>query len=368
MASQSEQLSHNAVGDEHLVLAFQAGLPDAYDEIFRRYHARVSHVCTRMLGNRADAEEAAQETFLKAYQALGRFNGSYQLGAWLSRIATNVCLDRLRVRSRSATTLALQGTEEMTEAELGPEELIIGGDRRVETAMSAIYPLHARALRLRAEGFSHEEIGKRLAMTPAQVKALLHRARLSFRRIWQKAEGWALAPLIAFRSVLHKHRGASEAGSNVAASTAYATPFIAERTVVAAAMVAAAISGLPTGPSRSTEQAAPRVADVGRKAPARTATQRVAAAGNPSRSQHRSQPTSIGPAAPEPKAAKSALDDVQREIQQRKKELEKKKGEMPGGPNETKDGDDGPPVAKPNAKPVEKEVKRLQQELVPPAT
>ena len=53
--------------DRDLVLEFQAGDKDAYDEVFRRHYDRVIRLCFRMLGNRQDAEEAAQETFLKAY-------------------------------------------------------------------------------------------------------------------------------------------------------------------------------------------------------------------------------------------------------------------------------------------------------------
>ena len=75
-----------------------------YDEIYSRYSARVRSICRRMLGNSADAEEATQETFLRSYKALHRFNGQYQLSAWLSRIASNICVDHLRQRSRHPET------------------------------------------------------------------------------------------------------------------------------------------------------------------------------------------------------------------------------------------------------------------------
>jgi RNA polymerase sigma-70 factor (ECF subfamily) len=53
-----------------------------------------------MLGNPDDAKDAEQETFLRTYKALARFNGRYRVGAWITRIATNVCLDHLRARAR----------------------------------------------------------------------------------------------------------------------------------------------------------------------------------------------------------------------------------------------------------------------------
>src|SRR5687767_7015316 len=89
--------------DKELTLAFQAGQKGAYQAIYERHHPRVSNVCRRMLSDPQDAQDATQETFLRVYQALGRFNGRYQLGAWITRIATNVCLDHLRGGKRRPT-------------------------------------------------------------------------------------------------------------------------------------------------------------------------------------------------------------------------------------------------------------------------
>src|ERR687898_622259 len=92
--------------DKELVLAFQGGEKSAYDALYRRHARRVGAICLRILNNRDDAEEATQETFLRAYEALSRFNGEYRVGAWLNRIATNVCLDGLRRRANSPQALA----------------------------------------------------------------------------------------------------------------------------------------------------------------------------------------------------------------------------------------------------------------------
>src|ERR687895_89011 len=83
-----------------LALAFKRGERGAYEQIHERYEARVLSVCKRMLGDPDDAQEAAQEAFLRIYQGLPRFNGRYRLGALAVRIATNVCLDQLRSRAR----------------------------------------------------------------------------------------------------------------------------------------------------------------------------------------------------------------------------------------------------------------------------
>jgi RNA polymerase sigma-70 factor, ECF subfamily len=231
--------------DRALVTAFQAGQDRAFDEIFRRYHGRVAAVCTRMLRSPQDAEEATQETFLKAYQALGRFNGNFYLGAWLSRIATNVCVDQLRSRSRT-NLVALPDEPDDLVTVKGPEEIVAGGIPRMDQAIRQIQPLHASALALRAvQGLSHQEIAGRLRMTPTQVKALLHRARGSLRRAWDKAEGWAVAPMFGFRFLMNERT--TDAG-RVASLTPSAAPFLIERVAASAMIVAAALSGLPSSP------------------------------------------------------------------------------------------------------------------------
>ncbi len=233
--------------DRALVIAFQDGDEAAYDEIFKRYHGRVEAVCRRMLPTAQDAEEAAQETFLKAYVALTRFNGSFYLGAWLSRIATNVCVDHLRSKSRS-NLVALPEDQDDLITEQGPEDLVVGAHPRLVKAIQGIQPLHASALALRAlEGMSHQEIGRRLDMTPTQVKALLHRARSSLRKAWDKAEGWALAPVIGLRYLIND-RAAADAG-RLASFTPSAGPFLMEKVAATAAIVvAAALTGLPSAP------------------------------------------------------------------------------------------------------------------------
>lgn len=232
--------------DRDLVLAFQAGDRAAYDELYRRHHERVARLCFRFLHNRPDAEEAAQETFLKAFQALPRFNGQYQVGAWLSRIAANVCVDNLRVKSRSHL-VALPSEDRHVVTERGPEEILAGDDPRIDIAIKDIQPLHAHALRMRGmEGMSHVEIAGLLQMTPAQVKALLHRARSSFKKAWDKAQGWLVAPVIGTRSL--DRSSSVSASSNLAFLSAHA-PAIAEKAAASALIVFVALAGSPPAPS-----------------------------------------------------------------------------------------------------------------------
>lgn len=248
--------------DRDLVQAFQCGDDAAYNEIFNRYSERVRWVCRRMLSNPQDAEEAFQETFLKAYQALPRFNGRYQLGAWLNRIATNVCVDEMRLRGRTSAAV-VPPDEHNVDVARGPEEIVAGERAQLDETFGELQPLHARALMMRVhEGLSHREIAARLAMSPDQVKALLHRARRSFRRAWERVEAGLMAPVLLVREMFGRRaQDASEAGAqvpNIAAVGGSGSILVVERVAAAGVIVAAALSGLSTLPN-STEQVRPTV-------------------------------------------------------------------------------------------------------------
>lgn len=224
--------------DRALVLAFQEGEPDAFATIYRRYRPLAGAVCLRILGNREDAEEAAQETMLRVLQGLPRFNGRYQLAAWVARIATNVSLDALRARSRRPVNGG--STDEIEELRVGgtedPLELVerLFEREQVRAVLEELPPHHREALVLREfEGRSHREIGERLGITPAQAKALIHRAKGTFRRAWDgdgRHRGLAaLLPLFLWPARLpgalrrlfgQAHDAAGAAGSGAAAQAA----------------------------------------------------------------------------------------------------------------------------------------------------
>lgn len=232
--------------DRELVVAFKGGVPEAYDEMYRRYSDRISHVCRKMLVSPEDAREATQETFLKAYQALPRFNGEYRLGAWLARIATNVCVDHIRRQGRTARITPLTEQHEALHQEVGPEDIVVRDFPALHT-LEQIQPLHARALRLRNfQGLSHKEIAEQLGLSPMQVKALLHRARSSFKRAWENASGWVLAPIASVRSFIHDGSKDAGIGAHLPLWTQTATPLLAERVAASAIVVAIAFGGAPS--------------------------------------------------------------------------------------------------------------------------
>jgi RNA polymerase sigma-70 factor (ECF subfamily) len=219
----------HAVEDRELTLSFQNGEKGAYQAIYDRYEARVRGVCRRMLIDRDDAAEAAQETFLRIYTGLGSFNGTYQLGAWIARIATNVCLDSLRAKNRRPNgTAPLEVLEFETSVQTGesdPEHLVIRNaeGRRVRKVLASLPAMHRAAIVLRDfEGLTYEEIALALEVSDSQVKALLHRARKRFKRSWTAslAALLPLGPLRRLRDLHGTREQATQAAAQVSASGA----------------------------------------------------------------------------------------------------------------------------------------------------
>lgn len=192
------------------MLAFKRGEKGAYQAIYDLYATRVQSVCRRMLLQSEDAEEASQETFLRVYQALSRFNGRYQLGPWITRIATNICLDQLRSKGRrpqitgaAEELLTLQPSGDVDDTD--PCHVVVrkAEGRHVRRVLQSLPPLHRAAIVLRDfEGLSYEEIAAALSITDSQVKALIHRARQNFKKSWASQ----VAALLPFR-FLNRLRG-----------------------------------------------------------------------------------------------------------------------------------------------------------------
>jgi RNA polymerase sigma-70 factor, ECF subfamily len=198
---------YDSLDDRMLVLDFQAGNPEAFVEIHKRYGGLARHVCRRLLANQHDAEEAFQETMIRVYQGLYRFNGRYKLQPWISRIATNVSLDMIRARARRPVhdDNAVEAHDHVDPADRPEEafERLVQRDL-VLSVLSDLPDTHRHALILRElEGRSHRDIGEAMGISSSQAKALIHRAKGSFRRRWMQkvAERGGLAG-VAFLPLL----------------------------------------------------------------------------------------------------------------------------------------------------------------------
>jgi RNA polymerase sigma-70 factor (ECF subfamily) len=178
-----------AADDRDLILRAQRGDVDAFGELVRRYQSAVFNVAYRLVGNRSDAEDAAQETFLKAFRAIERFDLERPLAPWLKRITTNHCLNWLQT-SRAKTTsvvtdMQFPGQETLTmdsyaQSKPLPEQTIISQEtaEQIRTAIWQL-PAHYRAvIELRHfQNLSYDEMAETLARSVSNVKSDLFRAR-----------------------------------------------------------------------------------------------------------------------------------------------------------------------------------------------
>ncbi len=155
----------------------------AFAELVRRHAPRVRALCAATLRNADEAEDAAQEAFLKAHRALGRFSGEASFGTWLHRIAVNHCLDLLRAagrrRSESLDALLDADSSVLARALTEPSPATTLEDRdAVARMLNRLIPDQRLALTLcEVEGLTYEEIARAMSCSLDSVKARIRRAR-----------------------------------------------------------------------------------------------------------------------------------------------------------------------------------------------
>ena len=164
--------------DARLLEQARGGDRGAFDELVRRHFAEVYGLLHRLVGNHEDAEDLAQETFVRAYRSLGLYRGEGVFAAWLGRIAVHLARDHHRSRSRQVRTLALELVEAEPAArrsgELSQRELV----RRVGEAVAALPPGLRAALVLRVlEGRDYEDVARSTGLKPGTVRTQVMKAR-----------------------------------------------------------------------------------------------------------------------------------------------------------------------------------------------
>ena len=173
--------------EAEVIRRVQKGDGNAFEALVTAYEKNVYNLALRMTGNAQDAEDMAQEAFLKAYNSLDSFRGESKFSVWLYRIVSNLCLDFLRRQKRlPASSLSVEDDEgEETQLDIpdvsqSPEELL---ERRLtrEAVRQGLAQLPAeqrQILLLREiQGLSYEEIGQALSLEPGTVKSRIFRAR-----------------------------------------------------------------------------------------------------------------------------------------------------------------------------------------------
>jgi len=178
-----------------LVESFREGKPGAFDAIVRAHQDRVYSFCVRMLSDREDAQDIAQEVFLSAYRNLAGFRGEASLSTWLLRIAANRCMNRIRQRStrsaREVPTGDADGHEDSLFQAPGreedrPDRIMEARDtgKILEAAIASLDD-DSRMLVILSdvEGFTYEELAGSVGIPLGTVKSKLHRARMALRKM-----------------------------------------------------------------------------------------------------------------------------------------------------------------------------------------
>lgn len=160
------------------VMAAARGDRGAFERVYRAHADRVYSLCVRMLGDRVLADEVTQDVFVRVWQKLPGFRGESAFTTWLHRVAVNVILSR---RKSSGVQQGRLADEDALDA--APSRPVAVGDRLdLEQAIAGLPNGARRVFVLHdVEGFTHEEIGVQLGITPGGSKAQLHRARMLLR-------------------------------------------------------------------------------------------------------------------------------------------------------------------------------------------
>src|SRR4051812_32846759 len=204
--------------EQLLVRAHQAGDEHAFGQIVRSQHRTLYAHAYRRLGSHEAAEDAVQDTLLRAYRALPSFNGDLRLRAWLHRILTNVCHDEGNRRRRQAGLIDKPEAQPIELAADPVEETILHDTVRVmSSALAELPESYREALVLRyVDGLSFREVAQITGVTEENARARVHRGRLALHKVLSR-----LSVMIAFAVPgLRRTQKAIDSGSDAATSGA----------------------------------------------------------------------------------------------------------------------------------------------------
>lgn len=182
------------LSDEELVARARKGDRPAFAHLVDRHRVSVFNLTFRIVGNREDAEEAAQDVFVRAYRSLDRFRGDARFATWLYRIAVNVSLSSARRSRRDLSTSSLSEPEDgddglpmqIPDTSANPAERFEQAEFReqVRSLVSALPPIYSAVISMyHIQSLSYDEISEALELPIGTVKARLFRARAALRNL-----------------------------------------------------------------------------------------------------------------------------------------------------------------------------------------
>jgi RNA polymerase sigma-70 factor (ECF subfamily) len=168
--------------DRQAVAACQQGEREAFDRLVERYQRDVYRLCYRYVNNHQDANDMAQDVFLKAYRAIGRFRGDSSFSTWLYRIAVNTCLNFRAARRIPQDELS----DQIADGGASAAERLHDAERsaRVRHAVARLPEKQRATLILKIyQDLTHEEVAGILGSTVGTVKANLFHALANLKKL-----------------------------------------------------------------------------------------------------------------------------------------------------------------------------------------
>ena len=178
------------VNENNLLEKAREGDDHAFGQLVERYQAPVYNLCYRMLGNSGDAEDAAQEAFLRAYRKLHTYDPKRKFVNWLLTIASNYCVDKLRKRRFTFVSLnELQPKKAVRDKATEPERALTLMDKQSEMQelLRQLGPRDRAVIVLKYwSDMSYREIASTLSISESAVKSRLHRSKKELADLWGK--------------------------------------------------------------------------------------------------------------------------------------------------------------------------------------
>jgi RNA polymerase sigma-70 factor, ECF subfamily len=179
------------VPESEAIRLAQQGDPAAFEILYREHSRRVFGICLRMAGDRSEAEDLTQETFLTIFRKIQSFRGDSAFATWLHRVTVNTVLMRFRKKGPEANSLDQQNDRDEDDfkapLQLGERDLQLSGtiDRlNLERAINQLPPGCKTMFVLHdVEGYRHEEIAAISGCSVGNSKSQLHKARVRLRKI-----------------------------------------------------------------------------------------------------------------------------------------------------------------------------------------
>jgi RNA polymerase sigma-70 factor, ECF subfamily len=169
------------------LLHAQNGDTQAFSSLLEKYQKPVYNLCYRMLGNAEDAEDAAQETFLRAFKSLKRYDNTRPFSTWVLSIAAHYCIDQIRKQRQVAISIEDLAVPDVPDPAPGLETGLGRKEeqRRVRALLDKLEATdRAAVIMYYWYDFSYEEICQALSLSLSAVKSRLHRARRLMAQQW----------------------------------------------------------------------------------------------------------------------------------------------------------------------------------------